>query len=88
MSLADLLAYCAEHDIHGSYRCKQEGPEQFRAYIRTDKISTNGIDTTREKALDRIAGLVLEELRNPWVYDPPGIAGAYEGIYGRAKNAS
>lgn len=72
MSLSELLAYCREHDIHGSYRTKQEGPDRFRAYIRTDRVGTNGIDDTREKALDRIAAIVLRDLKNPWVYDPPG----------------
>lgn len=82
MSLQDLLAYCAEHGIHGTYRVKQEGPDRWRAYIRTDKTDTNGIDSTREAAFDRIAAAVLKDLKNPWVYDPPGMSGAYEGIYG------
>jgi hypothetical protein len=88
MSLADLLAYCAEHDIHGTYRCKREGPDRWRAYISTNKVGTNGIDTTREKALDRIAANVLKELTDPWVSpysNSPHTA--YNGVYGRSSDA-
>lgn len=45
--------------------------------MRTDKLSTSGIDTTRENALDRMAAHVLEQLKNPWQFKPGGMEGEY-----------
>lgn len=64
MSLEALLAYCRDHDLRGSYRVRKE-EMGYRAYIRVGERSTNGIDATRQGALDRIAAGMLDDLMDP-----------------------
>lgn len=62
--LAELIGYCQSHGIKGSYGCKED-PPLWRARIKVGMVIHSGAADTRDEALERIAGVALDNLLDP-----------------------
>lgn len=62
--LAELIAYCREHGIKGSYNAKHD-PPYWRAKVRVGMTVYSVPADTREEALERAAETALRNLRDP-----------------------
>lgn len=79
--LAELIAYCREHGIKGSYSVKHD-PPWWRARITVGKVVYNVPADSRAAALERGAEVALANLTD----SPPAIGtGAYAAWQQRRK---
>lgn len=70
-TLAELIAYCREHGIKGSYSARHD-PPWWRAKITVGNVVYNVPADTRDAALERGAQVALNNLLDP----PPEIGTA------------
>lgn len=62
--LAELIAYCNEHGIKGSYNTRHD-PPRWWARIRVGMIIHSGAADTEDAVLERIAKVALDSLLDP-----------------------
>lgn len=62
--LAELIAYCRERGIRGSYGVRHD-PPHWRARVRVGQVVHSGTADTQDEALDRMAGVALDHLVDP-----------------------